>query len=175
MPKYRIARHSVTQPSNKSYRLIPLTQGQNAIVDAADYDWLMEWNWHAHWDKCTKSFYAFRAGRPRLIAMHREILGCIGEEQGDHRNHNTLDNRRANLRKVLHAQNAKNYRKQANRSSRFKGVTWNKESSAWMVRICVNRKSIYLGRFHGERQAALIYDEAAKRYHGEFAHLNFPN
>ena len=48
MPKKRafrrMPRHPVTQPSDPSYLLIPLTQGQNAIVDAVDYDRLMQFN-----------------------------------------------------------------------------------------------------------------------------------
>ena len=26
-------------------RLVPLTRGRYAIVDEADYDWLMQWRW----------------------------------------------------------------------------------------------------------------------------------
>ncbi len=29
----------------ESAKLIPLTQGKFAIVDAEDYDWLMQWKW----------------------------------------------------------------------------------------------------------------------------------
>jgi hypothetical protein len=36
--KFSVKRHAVTQPLESSYRLLPLTRGQNAIVDAADYE-----------------------------------------------------------------------------------------------------------------------------------------
>jgi hypothetical protein len=55
-PKYRVARHSVEQPEDPSIRLIPLTQGQVAIVDVGDFAALDRWNWSAHWNPCTKSF-----------------------------------------------------------------------------------------------------------------------
>ena len=36
------------------YRLIPLTQGKYALVDAADYDWLSQWRWGANWNGDTR-------------------------------------------------------------------------------------------------------------------------
>lgn len=43
--KRHVKRHEVVQPLNESYRLIPLTQGQNAIVDVNDFGRLSKWNW----------------------------------------------------------------------------------------------------------------------------------
>src|SRR5882762_1985840 len=96
--RHRVSRHEVTQPLDESYRLIPLTQGQNAIVDAADFEWLSKWNWQAQWDEHTKGFYARRAlyGGGAVI-MHRLIYKSPCK-QVDHKNHNTLDNRKLNLR-----------------------------------------------------------------------------
>jgi hypothetical protein len=170
MPKRRVKRHSVTQPSNPSIRLIPLTKGQNAIVDAADFEWLNQWNWQAQWSPDMKSFYAVRAGR---IRMNRVILGCTPKEDGDHWNHDTLDNRRVNLRPVSESQNGANRRKRATGSSDYKGVDWYKKCQKWRARITCNGKLRHLGLFVSEKDAARAYDAVALEIFGKFSHLNF--
>jgi hypothetical protein len=42
---------SVMETPNQEYRLIPLTQGQFAKVDAADFEWLNQWKWCSNWSK----------------------------------------------------------------------------------------------------------------------------
>lgn len=77
----------MTTPSEE-YRTIPLTKGQVAIVDAADYEWLSQWNWYANYSKTTKHFYAMKWPS---TAMHRLILGLRAGNplHGDHANRNT--------------------------------------------------------------------------------------
>ena len=93
----------------------------------------------------------------------------------DHINRNSLDNRRANLRLATHDENARN-RVKINKkcSSIYKGVCWNKHHKKWQGQIQVQRKSMHLGYFDDELDAARAYDAAAEKYHGEFACLNFP-
>lgn len=174
MPKRRnMKRHSVTQPLDKPYRYIPLTQGQNAIVDAADFEWLNGWTWHAHWSPSTQSFYASRGERIgsilKTVPMHRFILACNSTQEADHRNHDTLDNRRQNLRKVARHQNMANRRKW---NGKFKGISFH--HGKWVARIQTNKINIRIGIYETAECAARAYDEAAKRLHGEFAYLNFP-
>jgi hypothetical protein len=175
MLKRRVHRHEVVQPRDLSYRLIPLTQGQNALVDAVDFEWLRQWNWLAFWSSDCHKFYARRVELQKPLFMHRIILGLNEKQQVDHWNRNTLDNRRENLRICTPLQNAYNHGKQKNNTSGFKGVSWNNQYSHWRARIHVSGKMIFLGSFDSAIEAAIAYDEAATKYHGEFAVLNLPN
>ena len=107
--------------------------------------------------------------------MHRQVLKIPPNIFVDHINQNGLDNRKANLRPATRAQNGQNRAKYKNRiyGSKFKGVTWNRKYKNWQAQIQVNGKSRALGRFTDEITAAKAYDRAAKKYHKDFASLNF--
>ena len=101
--------------------------------------------------------------------MHRQILGCQADQQIDHRNHNTLDNRRSNLRLATPSQNAINRRK----AKGYKGVS--RVRDKWRATIGSVRKKErrHLGYFPSAERAAKAYDAAAIEMYGEFALLNF--
>ena len=163
-------------------REIPLTRGQVAIVDAADYGWLTAFNWCATRNRPDGVWYATRrmvmsepgyTRPPKQHLMHREIMGFPLAEV-DHRNGNDLDNRRENLRDATHAQNLMN-RRSGHGLSRFIGVSMDRRRGIWRANIRVGGKQKCLGRFDTETDAALARDEASRRYFGEFASLNFPH
>jgi len=95
----------------------------------------------------------------------------------DHVNRNGLHNRKANLRPATRAENGRNRAKCNNRSysSKYKGVSQYPGKKLWKAHIQVNRKLLSLGSFCDEVQAAKSYDRAAKKYHRDFAVLNFPD
>ncbi len=155
---------------------IPLTQGYVAIVDDGDYQELAQYKWYAH--RVTGGdFYAVRNtptinGKRLKVKMHRQILGAMPTEQVDHRSHDTLDNRRANIRKCTRSQNQANREKKRGCASRHKGVTRRKDSTRWRARIKHQGRWHRLGTFDDERDAARAYNVAALEYFGEFAFLN---
>lgn len=167
-------------PKTQEYRTIPLTQGQVAIVDAADYDWLMQWKWYFHWQPKVNAGYARRFeprqvnGARRAILMHRLILGVeISRVIVDHINRDTLDNRRINLRSCTIAQNACNSKMRVDNTSGFRGVRPTPKGKSFTARIRVNRTAYVIGSFPTAWLAAKAYDDEAVRVHGEFATLNF--
>lgn len=92
----------------------------------------------------------------------------------DHINNNALDNRKANLRPATPAQNARNRRKMAAKtSSRYKGVSYHAGQKKWCASIRVDGQYKYFGLFNNEVSAAKAYDRAARKYHKEFAVTNF--
>ncbi|MBN2271732.1 MAG: HNH endonuclease [Sedimentisphaerales bacterium] len=157
--------------SSSKYRVIPLTQGKFAVVDAEDYDRLCGRKWHAA--KNGGQFYAQRYEKRRNIAMHREILDIPPGMVCDHKNHNTLDNRKGNLRICTPAQNQYNQLPRDGGTSRYKGVRWHKDNCKWQAAIGYNSRLIHIGYYEYEADAAIAYDDMAIELFGEFACLNF--
>jgi len=93
-------------------------------------------------------------------------------EMVDHINHDTLDNRKCNLRVVSPSQNQWNRIKRRNGSSRFKGVYRHPQTGRWMARIRCKRQEIYLGLYQSEEDAAKAYDAASRRLHGNYGLVN---
>ena len=156
-----------------------MAQPRYAKVDPADYEWLQEYEWFARIG--VNTFHALRyvpcakGKKETLIYMHQDIIKVPKGMVVDHINHDGMDNRRTNLRAATRAQNLRNRKKYAKSgSSKYKGVNWNKQHKKWLCRITFDNKTLHLGYFRTEIEAAKAYDEAAKKYHAEFACLNFP-
>jgi hypothetical protein len=154
-------------------RLIPLTQGKFAVVDAADYEWLKQYKWHVI--KYKNTSYARTQKNGKSIRMHRLITGAPSHLFVDHRDHNGLNNRRANLRPCTQQENIYNRRPRPGSTSRYKGVYRTKKSKKYRANIRNNGKILSLGCFDDEIEAAITYDIKAIQLFGEFAYLNFPD
>ena len=154
-----------------------------AVVDDADYLELVEYRWYAKWNKDTRSYYAVRntrnaEGRPVKVYMHLQILKPTEKYIGDHINHDTLDNRRSNLRELTPTQSTLNRRRRKHTTSQYQGVYWNRRRKKWHSRISKTtggqRRFWHIGYYENEEEAALAYDEAAKALFGKDAYQNFP-
>jgi hypothetical protein len=160
--------------------MVHLAGGKISLVDSDDYRWLSQWSWHAHRVRKTDKWYARRSatanGKRYCVTMHRAILERHGYDltclDVDHVNGDGLDNRLANIRPVTKAQNAYNRRKCPGHTSAFKGVYFDSQRAKWRASIKVNGRTIQLGRYLTEEEAALAYNDAARMYFGEFARLN---
>jgi hypothetical protein len=117
--------------------------------------------------RCKKTTYAHRVIAERMIG--RKLLGA---ERVDHINGNGTDNRRENLRVVTHAQNLMNRPGWRKSSSKYKGVTFYKRDQKWQAKICPSGKTMHLGYFDQELDAAKAYNAAAMQHFGKYAVLN---
>lgn len=108
----------------------------------------------------------------KKVLMSRLIMNVeFFHQKVDHKDHNTLNHRRDNLRICTSSQNNQNRVNKGNQ--KYKGVSWDENRRKWHVLIKNGDKILNIGRYDNEELAARIYDVAAKMYHGEFANLNF--
>ncbi|MGA2916774.1 MAG: HNH endonuclease [Sedimentisphaerales bacterium] len=153
--------------SNFKYIILP--KGRCAIVDTKDYAKLIQHKWSVK----IAPAYAVRKEKGKIIYMHNEIMQPGPAFIVDHKDHNTLNNSRENLRLATKSQNISNRKKKKGCSSKYKGVSYRREKRKWEAYICYNGTDKHLGNFENEEAAAKAYDKAAKEYFGEFAVVNF--
>jgi len=159
---------------------IELSKGYITLVDDEDFEYLNQWKWLSLVrNNCS---YAIRRekvnGKIKVILMHNLIMPCRKGVLIDHKDRNSLNNQKLNLRFCNHKQNC------ANRTpcgkSKYLGVYISiyvgkkHKTISYRADITISRKTVHLGRHRSEIDAAKAYDKAAKIHHGEFANLNFP-
>lgn len=156
-------------------RLIRLTQGHFSMVPDDNFDELNKHKWMARWSKKSQTFYAVRhvpGSRQKFFLMLRVILSAPYGIEVDHRDGNGLNNDLDNIRLATKSRNMSNRGPTKKNTSGFKGVYWCKNVKKWRVKIGSEGKLIHLGLYSEILDAAKAANDAALRYHGEFAHLN---
>lgn len=136
-----------------------------ALVSEADRELAETRTW-----RLSNLGYAIRSdGKNRSALLHRKIKGC---ERGDgrfvdHINRDRLDNRRENLRVLTAATNSQNQGAATNSTSKYRGVSWYKQSKQWEAGVRFDGRYRYLGRYENETDAA----KAAAKFRAE--HMAF--
>lgn len=160
---------------------IPLTQGQFTVVDDEDFALISQYKWYAQ-RQHTGKFYAIHQthgphATRHAVFMHRLILKLAPEDktQVDHRDRDTLNNRRENLRKATGSQNVANGGGRALDASGYRGITKSPIALSWQAHAMRDGISYNLGNFGSAEEAARAYDTKARELFGEFACLNFPD
>lgn len=158
---------------------IVMTGGLRCLVDDEDYERLAVVHWYPVWKrgKCYARHEDSKGPRGNIVRtyryMHREIKPAGIGLMCDHKNGNTLDNRRENIRPCTRLQNMANQKKCSRNTSGYKGVT-KRGDERWLAVIYHANISYNLGRYDTAEEAARAYDAKAKELNGEFAFLNFP-
>lgn len=157
---------------------IKLTQGKWALIDREDFPVLNQFTWCAALDKKRGTFYAITNNKSGTVRMARLLMKAPKNKIVDHINHNTLDNRKENLRVCTNIQNARNRKKDKRNTSGFKGVsictalTRHYKKPYFQAQIRVNYKLINLGYGTNRKELAKLYNGAATKFFGKFANLN---
>lgn len=165
----------VTRQVFKGFNMkkIPLTQNQVSLVDDEDFDKLNKFKWYA--DKQLSGFYARRMSYQNVrkcIHMSHVIINCPKGKQVDHINHDTLDNRKDNLRVCSNRENSINRRMLSNNKTGYRGVVWHKRDKKFASQIKNKGKHYHLGSYDCKHEAALVYNRKAKELHGKYAFQN---
>lgn len=128
--------------------------------------------WQLNGKKDRDRYASMRSGGTKVY-LHILIAGSRPGMVVDHKNGDTLDNRRENLRHVPNGTNIQNQHRNRG-SSQFQGVTFVKKPGTWYAKITHHYVQYGLGRYRTDVEAAAVYDAAARILFGVDAKLNLP-
>lgn len=134
--------------------------GNKVIFDSADISKVRPYRWFED------AGYAIAWNNGNRIKMHRLIIDAPSGMFADHINHDTLDNRRKNLRIVTIGQNNMN-RKPKNDVS---GVSWCKSANKWRAVISIHGRPKHIGLFTNRDDAVKARMTAEQKYYGEYSY-----
>jgi hypothetical protein len=116
-------------------------------------------------------------GKQKIHYIHklvaREWVSNPAEKRCvDHIDGSRTNNHFENLRYATYSENGRNKKRRKDGSSLYKGVSWDKRSGKWVVRIKAQGVYKNLGLFEIEKEAAEVYNAAALKFYKKFARLN---
>lgn len=161
---------------------VPVNGDYIVLIDEEDADSVLRLKWEVSKTSRAVGGFVHFAVRSRVRVNGRYVRKSLGTFlmnpgpgfEVDHKNGNSLDNRRENLRLATRSQNIANTRKSTSSKSPFKGIYFHKAKQRWHASAKFQGKPIHIGYFDSAVDAAIAYDNCARLIHGEFARLNFP-
>mgnify|MGYP003515106047 CR=1 FL=1 len=112
------------------------------------------------------SVYHPELQQSRPIFLHQFLMNANGKDV-DHKNNNTLDNRKFNMRVVEESNNSKNRKgRNKNNKSGYRNVSL--INGKWVVQLQIDGKNKRLGKFDDVHEAGKFAEEMRQKYYGEF-------
>ena len=152
-----------------SIAYVTLSQGLFALINSDDIPLIGHLNWYAHYDPLGDRYYAYSndvGGKTRKL--HRMILDTA--LLVDHRNRNSLDNRRQNLRAATPSQNQANAKTKINSATGFKGVWLDQKRGKYLAYVIKEGKTHYAGTsYNSALEASAARQAKAQELFGDFA------
>jgi hypothetical protein len=130
---------------------IELTRNLFAQVDDNDVALLQQFKWTAN-PTNYGGHMAVTQIEGKTVYMHRLIMRAPTKLDVHHKNHDTLDNRKCNLEIVSRSRNLRK------RKSAPKGYH-RSSSGAWTVQVAVKNRTLTIGSFATEFEAAQVATE----------------
>lgn len=126
-----------------------------ALIDLDDVERCSKYKWHIRKSGGKAQYVITSLPDNKKIHLHRFVIGYDGEDDVDHVNRNGLDNRKSNLRVVVHRVNARN-----NGKAGVKRVP----SGRYQASCCRNYKTIYIGTYNTYDEAVLARKQFVEEY-----------
>jgi AP2-like factor, euAP2 lineage len=149
---------------------IKLNQNNFVLVDDEDFDLVSKY--HCYFDGLYVRVRTGKNPNYHFLKLSRILMKAKIGEVVDHIDHNTLNEQKKNLRICSTSLNGANRKLNKNNTSGYKGVSWNESGKGWVSQTMKEGKWIYFGLFKDKKDAAIAYNNGAKKYFGEFAKLN---
>lgn len=102
-------------------------------IDLEDVEKVKDHSWVAIKHPHVNNFYIYLNSSTKHLKLHRYLMNCPEKLVIDHINHDTLDNRKCNLRICTIAENNKNSGFYKNNTSGYKNIRWHKKNNTWAV------------------------------------------
>ena len=106
----------------------------------------------------------------RLVAMTFYFIEDYAGKQVDHIDRDRTNNNLLNLRFCSNSENQINVGLKKNNTSGYKGVSWDKRTNKWVVKIQGNNMRKHVGQFTTKEAAYEAYKKASKDLHGDFSY-----
>ena len=140
------------------------------IIDKEDISKVQQYTWHAKYQEDIHSYYVetnqkLQSGKFMLM-LHRFLTDTTCKSKTvDHINHDTLDNRKCNLKVCSQKENNLNQAElHKNNKTGYRNISYQKMYDKFIVTLMINGKNKTIGRTSSLKEAILMRDKAKRQY-----------